>query len=130
MAFCIFLGKQPSGEAPSQVVRENVLQRFPSAHFSQPHPDADPKDRKSCIPRVLTWIKQRRERSVVPHKIRMEPVPQAAQERGWPEGRALPVLSAVFGRVVWAASFHRRLGPELHICQSGISRMLTCLSQN
>ena len=72
------------------MVRENFLQKFP-AHFSQPHPDANPKD-KVLYPQGPTWIKQRRERSDVPRKILMEPAPQAAQECGWPEGRALPVV--------------------------------------
>ena len=37
-----------------------------------------------------SYLGQTKERPVIPHKILMEPAPQAARVRGQPEGKALP----------------------------------------
>lgn len=53
-----------------------------------------------------SYLGQTKERPVIPHKILMEPAPQAARVQGGPargEGTARS-SSAVFGLVVWAAS--------------------------
>ena len=85
---------------------------------------------KSCIPRVLPGS-NKGERDRMSHaKYWWSRHPRQPRSVAGPRGGRCLLLSAVFGRVVWAASFHGRLGPELHICQSGVSRMLTCLSQN
>lgn len=104
MAFCIVLGKQASGKAPSQVARgTDFFQVFPYAHFSQPHPEAHPKDRKPCVPRVLPGSDKGETgySTQNPDGARAPSSPGTGPARG--EGAARS-SSAVFGLVVWAAS--------------------------
>lgn len=132
MAFCIVPGKQASGEAPSQVARgTDFFQVFPYAHFSQPHPEAHPKDRKPCIPRVLPGSDKGETGNSTQNpdgaRAPSSPGTGRASPRG---GHCQVVVSSVWSGGLGSVPFHGRLGPELHIRQSRASGMLTCLSQN
>lgn len=126
MAFCIIPGKQPSGEA-SQVVRERFYRGFLLLTSLNPTLMQTQKT-KSCTPRVLPGS----------DKGEISCPTQNTDGAGGPgnPGVGLARGEGAAGRrqqclVGWSGQrLFMEDGPELHICQSGVSRMLTCLSQN
>lgn len=129
MAFCIIPGKQPSGKAPSQVVRERFYRGFLLLTSLNPTLMQTQKTDSPVSPG--SYLDQTKEREIGCPTQNTDGAggpgnPGVGPARG--EGAAGRRQQCLVG---WS---RQRLftedGPELHICQSGVSRMLTCLSHN